>query len=34
MRATTAQRMLIGLGVFLVVGTGLLFLTGTGRPAR
>lgn len=37
MRATTAQRMLIGLGVFLMVGTGLLFLTGNreaGRVAR
>ena len=37
MRATTAQRMLIGLGVFLVAGTGLLFLTGNreaGRVAR
>ena len=37
MRATTAQRMLIGLGVFLVAGTGLLFLTGNreaGQVAR
>jgi hypothetical protein len=37
MRATTAQRMLIGLGVFLMAGTGLLFLTGNreaGRVAR
>jgi hypothetical protein len=37
MRATTAQRMLIGLGVFLVAGTALLFLTGTreaGQVAR
>ena len=37
MRATTAQRMLIGLGIFLVAGTGLLFLTGNreaGQVAR
>ena len=37
MRATTAQRLLIGLGVFLVAGTGLLFLAGNreaGQAAR
>ena len=37
MRATTAQRMLIGVGIFLVAGTGLLFLTGdreAGQVAR
>jgi hypothetical protein len=37
MRATTARRMLIALGAFLVAGTGLLFLTGNreaGQVAR
>jgi hypothetical protein len=37
MRATTARRMLIGLGIFLVAGTGLLFFTGSreaGQVAR
>jgi hypothetical protein len=34
MRATTAQRMLIGLGVFLATGTGLLFLTGSREASQ
>ena len=34
LRATTAQRMLIGLGVFLVAETGLLFLTGNREAGK